>query len=869
MKSPLRILYLEDDPGDAELVQETLAVEDIACQLTRVETEADFITSLRESGFDLIFADYTLPSFDGLSALKIARQHSPSVPFIFVSGTLGEEVAIEALKVGATDYVFKTRLSRIVPSVRRALREAEERIELIRSEDALRRSEVYLTEAQKLSHTGSFGWDVRSGEIYWSRESFRIFGHEPTVRPTVELVVQRIHPEDRATVQQIMERASRERTAFDFEHRLLMPDGSIKYLRVMGRPSREDADNFEFVGAVTNITERKCAEQALRRSEAHLAEAQRLTHTGSWVWQVAGRDASHLSDEWYRIYDFDPADGRPNWEKRLQRVLPADRACWQGAIDRAIRDKTDYDVEFRILVPGRGIKWIHTVGHPTLDASGEVVQFVGSSMDVTERKHAEEALRRSESYLAETQKLTHTGSWAVSVPKMENIYWSREVYQIFELDPAPTPPSYSEVGRRLMHPEDTPYHTIVDQAIRNKTDFETEYRLVFPDGRIKHVHVIGHPVVNASGEVTEIIGTTMDVTEQHESRTALETAFAEIKTLKDQLYKENIALREEIDQVSMFEEIVGKSPALQAVLTRVAKVAPADTTVLITGETGTGKELIARAIHKRSPRASRAFVSVNCAAIPTTLIAAELFGHEKGAFTGALQRRLGRFELADGGTIFLDEVGELPAETQVALLHVLQEREFERIGGNRTIQADVRVIAATNRDLQKAIADGAFRSDLFYRLNVIPIEIPALRERKEDIPALVAYFIQLYSRKAGKKIGTIEKKTLDLLQSYAWPGNIRELQNVIERSVIVCDTGLFSVDPSWLSIEAPHPRQSVISIARKPAAQEREAIEKALAATRGRVSGPTGAAALLGVPRQTLESKIASLGINKRKFKSA
>src|SRR5580704_13376660 len=868
MKSPLRILYLEDDPHDAELTQDTLETDDIACDFTRVETEADFVASLEHGTFDLIFADYTLPSFDGLSALKIARQGWPHVPFIFVSGTLGEEVAIEALKIGATDYVFKTRLSRIVPSVRRALREAEERIELSRSEQALRRSEAYLTEAQKLSHTGSFGWDVRSGDIYWSRESFRIFGCEPTVRPTVELVDQRIHPEDRSTVHQVMERASRERTAFDFEHRLLMPDGSIKYLQVMGRPSREDADNFEFVGAVTDVTERKCAEQALRRSEGHLAEAQRLTHTGSFVWQVAGRDASQLSDEWYRIYAFDPADGRPNWEKRVQRVLPADRANWQGAIDRAIRDKTDYDVEFRILVPGGGVKWIHTVGHPTLDACGEVVQFVGSSMDVTERKHAEQALRRSESYLAETQKLTHTGSWAVSVPKLENIYWSREVYEIFELDPAPTPPSYSEVGR-LMHPEDTPYHTIVDQAIRNKTDFETEYRLVFPDRRIKHVHVIGHPVVNASGDVTEIIGTTMDVTEQHESRTALETAFAEIKTLKDQLYKENIALREEIDQVSMFEEIVGQSPALQAVLTRVAKVAPADTTVLITGETGTGKELIARAIHKRSPRASRAFVSVNCAAIPTTLIAAELFGHEKGAFTGALQRRLGRFELADGGTIFLDEVGELPAETQVALLHVLQEREFERIGGNRTIQVDVRVIAATNRDLQKAIADGAFRSDLFYRLNVIPIEIPALRERKEDIPELVKYFIQLYSRKAGKKIGTIEKKTLDLLQSYAWPGNIRELQNVIERSVIVCDTGLFSVDPSWLSIETPTPRQSVISIARKPAAQEREAIEKALAATRGRVSGPTGAAALLGVPRQTLESKIASLGINKRKFKSA
>jgi transcriptional regulator with GAF, ATPase, and Fis domain len=360
----------------------------------------------------------------------------------------------------------------------------------------------------------------------------------------------------------------------------------------------------------------------------------------------------------------------------------------------------------------------------------------------------------------------------------------------------------------------------------------------------------------------------MDVTEQNESRAALETAFAEIRTLRDQLYNENIALRDEIDRVSMFEEIVGKSPALQAVLTRVAKVAPADTTVLITGETGTGKELIARAIHKRSQRSSRAFVSVNCAAIPTTLIAAELFGHEKGAFTGAVQRRLGRFELADGGTIFLDEIGELPPETQVTLLHVLHEREFERIGGSRTIQADVRVIAATNRDLEKAIADGNFRSDLFYRLNVIPIVIPPLRDRKEDIRALVEYFIQIYARKTGKKIGTIEKKTLEQLESYAWPGNIRELQNVIERSVIVSDAGRFSVDPSWLSFESSGPRAGVVSIARKSAAQEREAIEKALAATSGRVAGPAGAAALLGVPRQTLESKIVSLGINKRQFKS-
>src|SRR5579871_386175 len=257
---------------------------------------------------------------------------------------------------------------------------------------------------------------------------------------------------------------------------------------------------------------------------------------------------------------------------------------------------------------------------------------------------------------------------------------------------------------------------------------------------------------------------------------ALQNAFEEIQVLKDQLYKENLALREEIDVNRMFEEIVGSSPALQVVLSRVAKVAPTDSTVLVTGETGTGKELIARAIHKRSQRASRAFVSVNCAAIPRDLIASELFGHEKGAFTGATQRRLGRFESADGGTIFLDEIGELPAEMQIALLRVLQEREYQRVGGNEPLRSDVRVIAATNRDLGAAIAAGSFRKDLFYRLNVLPIDVPPLRARKEDVPMLVEYFVDRFARKSGRKIKRVEKKTLELLQGYPWPGNIRELQ---------------------------------------------------------------------------------------------
>lgn len=325
---------------------------------------------------------------------------------------------------------------------------------------------------------------------------------------------------------------------------------------------------------------------------------------------------------------------------------------------------------------------------------------------------------------------------------------------------------------------------------------------------------------------------------------------------------------EEFSPPFEFEGIVGNSSAIKKVFQQVSIVAQTDSTVLLHGETGTGKELIARAIHRRSDRRSRGFVSLNCAAIPRELIASELFGHEKGAFTGATQQRLGRFELASGGTLFLDEVGELPHETQIALLRVLQEHEFERLGGSRAIRADVRVIAATNRDLEAAVANGIFRQDLFYRLNVFPIELPPLRDRREDIPILVEYFIGRFARKAGKSLRTINKKSLHLLQSCSWPGNIRELQNVIERSVIVCETGTLSVDQSWISPQSlTNVRSNRLDFSGKLAAQEKEMIEAVLRETEGQVFGPLGAAAKLGMARSTLESKIRSLKINKNLFK--
>jgi PAS domain S-box-containing protein len=716
----------------------------------------------------------------------------------------------------------------------------------------LQRSEAFLAQGQNVSHCGSFAWSLLSGEIYWSDETYRIFEYEPTATPTPERIVRRIHPDDRAAVQQTIDRASGEATDFEHEYRLLLPDGRVKHLHILAHAMRDSSGNLEFVGAIMDVTTARQAEMKLREGEAYLAEAQRLSHTGSWAFNPVTGEFRYWSDESFRLMGFDPEGGTPPFETVARRFHPDDRSIIAEKLERARHEIAEFEVDYRVIHPGGEVKDLHAVAHPVLGPSGDLAEFVGSVIDVTERKQAEANIRQSENELRHILDSTPQ-QVAVLGPDRTRLYLNQATLDYFGLT---LDECRSLDHRQFFHPDD--WERMMSEAqskFLSGVPHEAEFRLRRKDGEYRWFLFRYNPLRDEQGRLRRwyVAGTDIEDRKQAEQR----------------LQSENIVLREEIDKASMFEQIVGTSPPLRNVLSRISKVAPTDSGVLITGETGTGKELVARAIHKRSRRSARAFVSVNCAAIPRDLIASELFGHEKGAFTGATQRRIGRFELAEGGTVFLDEVGELPAETQIALLRVLQEREFERVGAAGSIRTDVRVIAATNRDLQAAIAAGTFRSDLYYRLNIFPIAIPPLRERREDIALLVEYFIDRFARQAGKSFQAVKKESLDLLQSYPWPGNIRELQNVVERSVIVCESGTFSVDESWLSRHPParEPNRGPELFKSLPA-EDKAAIEAALRESGGRVYGPSGAAAKLGMPRSTLESKIRSLKINKNRFRS-
>ena len=714
-----------------------------------------------------------------------------------------------------------------------------------RAEEAVRRSEAYLAEAQRLSHTGSFGWKVPSGEIFWSDETFRIFEYDRSVKPTIDSVVQRVHPQDRADFQKVSDGASRGATDFEHTYRLLLPDGGVKHVHAKAHALQDAFGNREFVGAVTDITERKTSEGKLQR----LVDAGIL---GIFIANLGG-EIVEANQAFLQMFQYDRQDlvaGRLRWEDMTPPEL---RGRDQLAVTEALATGffRPYEKQF-FRKDGSRVPVL--LGGGLFQDSNEGVSFV---LDLSEQKRAEEKIRGQE---IEFRQMLDLAPQHVAVfgPDGERLYANRFAldYLGLSLEEWRQISGHSFRSSLFVHPDDQErVARDFDASSSRGSASELEMRVRKGDGTYRWLLVRFNPLRDDQGQITRWYVSSTDIEDR--------------KQAEDRLRSENVALREEIDEASMFEEIVGTSPALKGVLSLISKVAPSDSTVLITGETGTGKELVARAIHRRSDRSSRAFVSVNCAATPRELIASELFGHEKGAFTGATHQRLGRFELANGGTIFLDEVGDLPAETQVALLRVLQEHEFERVGGASRIRADVRVIAATNRDLQVAISAGSFRSDLFYRLNVFPIEIPPLRRRKGDIPLLVEYFIDRYARKAGKNIKRVSKKTLELLQSYPWPGNIRELQNVIERCVILCEAEIFSIDESWLPQQPllTAELKSQVELPRRLLVQEKDMIETALKESRGRVSGSAGAAVKLGIPRSTLESKIRSLKIDKNRFR--
>ncbi len=653
-----------------------------------------------------------------------------------------------------------------------------------------------------------------------------------------------LHPDDRDETRRIWSDCLRTGCAGEVSFRVRNAEGGRRWFLSRAEPVRAaNGTPLYWIGVNLDIEERK-------QAEFYLAEGQRHAHIGSWTFTPAGFE--YWSSELFEIHELDPRSKAPTKEEYLTLVHPEDREFVEQQIQEMLAAHRAFNFTKRIVRPDGQIRNVRCVG-VLATQEGTLRRFVGTGMDVTQQEQLIEALRKSEEELR--QMLDFAPQLiAVYGPNRERLYANRVAldYSGLSIDEW----RQTEARGAFIHPDNREQEVAYFARARSDGSAgQLELRLRGGDGSYRWFLARYNSVRDKNGQVLR----------WHVSCTDIEDR----KRAEDRLQQENVALREEIDKASMFEEIVGTSPALQTVLSRISKVAPTDSTVLIAGETGTGKELVARAIHRRSNRAWRAFVSVNCAAIPRDLIASELFGHEKGAFTGAMQRRLGRFELAEGGTIFLDEMGELLPDTQVVLLRVLQEREFERVGGGQSIRVDVRVVAATNRDLKAAVANGAFREDLYYRLNVFPLEIPPLRARRADIPLLVEYFVDRYARKAGKSIRSVDKKTLQLLQSYPWPGNIRELQNVIERSVIVCETEIFTVDESWLSQRPLDTRSGdPLFLSEKVAATEREIIEDALRKSQGRIFGASGAAVRLGIARSTLESKIRSLNINKSRFKA-
>lgn len=715
-----------------------------------------------------------------------------------------------------------------------------------------KKAEFYLVEGQRLAQTGSWALSANGFE-FWSPQLFEIHGLKPGKPPGIPEYMALIHPEDRDCVALEIGKMLAGNGTFDFTKRIVRPDGAIRHVRYVGVPS---PNGQGLMGTGIDVTEQEQLNAALRKSERELRQILDFTPQlmgvfGSrrerlYINQIALDYLGMTRDEWL--------NGGPG-----DVVHPDDAEMVQSRWGSAMLDGAPFEIEVRLRKRDGTFRWCLARFNPVRDEEGQILQWYVACTDIEDRKRVATeqeqltwALRKNEAEFRQILELTPLFVTVLG-PHRERLYVNQVGLEYL----GTTLEQWREkLPSDEVHPDDL--EQVLSRWKRALSDglpFECEFRARRNDGVYRWLLGRCNSVRDDDGQILRWYNAFTDIEER--------------KRAEEKLQQENAALREEINQASMSGQIIGSSEPLRKVVAEAYRAAQTDATVLILGETGTGKELIARAIHKRSRRSARAFIAVNCGTIPSALIASELFGHEKGAFTGATQRRLGRFEAANGGTIFLDEVGDLPSDAQIALLRVLQEREIERVGSDKPIAVNVRVLAATHRDLSKLVNEGLFRQDLFYRLNVVPLKMPSLRERTGDIALLVEYFLEGFARKTGKKFRRIEKRTLDVLQAYDWPGNVRELQNMIERAVTLSDSDIFSVDEAWLKRDPAEISDAGPALNGALLAHEKEAIEVALAQSLGRISGPAGAAARLGIPATTLDSKIKRLGIDKYRFKQA
>jgi PAS domain S-box-containing protein len=678
-----------------------------------------------------------------------------------------------------------------------------------------------------------------------------------------------VHADDRERVRATFLAAHERNEKVRMEYHLRRHDGEYRWVINSATPRFSQSGEFlGFIGSVIDITERKRAEDALRESEERLARTEKVslvmvTHTdleGRWLkvpptlCELLGYTEEELLGRRFQEVTY-PDDINVNLRERTRLLA--------GEIK-------SFDLEKRYIRKDGGIVWVYINVSVVTDEVGNPIHCRSYIRDITQRKRAEQSLRESEERLQLALEGGGMGIWDWD-KRHDTFQWSSEYFTIMGLVPFSVTPTY-ETWTKRVHPDDLPVVIAeMKRAIAERAHYRSEYRVVLPDGSIRWVISHGKATYDHTGKCVRMLGVTSVITDRKRTEEALRHALAEVQRLKERAEADNVYLREELSEAHRDGEIVGKSAAIRKVLTQVRQVAATDMTVLILGETGTGKELVARAIHGSSARKERPLVKVNCSALPAELMESELFGHEKGAFTGAVGKRIGRFELADGGTIFLDEIGDLPLGLQAKLLRVLQDGQFERVGSSKTIHVNVRVIAATNRDLSEALRQETFRSDLYYRLAVYPIQMPPLRERKEDIELLAESFLKETNRRLGKSFGAIPRRFLEALERYDWPGNVRELQNVIERAAVTSTGRSLQLPESW------HPEAPVKGFAQNgmmdsPGSalgntlqdRERAHIIEILNQTHWRIEGPNGAAFVLGLRPSTLRSRMQKLGIERR-----